>query len=208
MILCDVWQLKSVSFLKRWIDSKDDHHHVLRPNYRYDAMRAYRQECTRRTHTMSCGWTNVHDMMRNESYIRTPRTSTSKPLHAPCSYKHWAAIASLLLGIFFGFIFFLVLPCISFSSLCLSHDYHFFIISLNMFELSQPPVHTEQFERDTVVPVLGINLLMSSGSSWIGAYRHLCAQHCMSVGHQSNLMQFVSKKMQGFHKWGTSKSGL
>ena len=45
---------------------------------------------------------NVHDMMRNESYIRTQRTSTSKLLYAPCSYKHWAATASLLLGIFSG----------------------------------------------------------------------------------------------------------
>ena len=113
-------------------------------------------------------------------------------------------------GCSFGLFFFwrCQLPCISFSSLCLSHDYHLLIISLNMFELSQPPVHTEQFERDTVVPVLGINLLGSSGSWWSGAYGHLCAQHRMSVGHQSNLMQFVSKKMQGFHKWGTSKCDL
>ena len=36
------------------------------------------QECTRRTHTVSCGWTSVHDMMSNESYIRTQRISTSK----------------------------------------------------------------------------------------------------------------------------------
>ena len=72
---------------------------------RYDVMRTQPQECTRRTHAVSCGWTNVHDMMHNESYIRTQRTSTSKLLHAPCSYKHWAATASLLLGIFFGFIF-------------------------------------------------------------------------------------------------------
>ena len=71
---------------------------------RYDVMRTQPQECTRRTHAVSCGWTNVHDMMHNESYIRTQRTSTSKLLHAPCSYKHWAATASLLLGIFFGFI--------------------------------------------------------------------------------------------------------
>ena len=70
---------------------------------RYDVMPAYAQERTRRMHTVSCGWTNVHDMMHNESYIRTQRTSTSKLLHAPCSYKHWAATASLLLGIFFGF---------------------------------------------------------------------------------------------------------
>ena len=49
----------------------------------------------------------MHDMMHNESYIRTQPTSTSKLLHAPCSYKHWAATASLLLGIFFGFIFWL-----------------------------------------------------------------------------------------------------
>ena len=57
------------------------------------------------THTVSCGWTNVHYMMlmRNESYIRTQRISTSKPLHAPCSYKNCAATDSLLLGIFFGF---------------------------------------------------------------------------------------------------------
>ena len=46
----------------------------------------------------------MHDMMHSESYIRTQRTSTSKLLHAPCSYKHWAATASVLLGIFFGFI--------------------------------------------------------------------------------------------------------
>ena len=71
---------------------------------RYDVMRTQPQECTRRTHTVSCGWTNVHDLMHSESYIRTQRTSTSKLLHAPCSYKHWAATASLLLGIFFGFI--------------------------------------------------------------------------------------------------------
>ena len=54
---------------------------------------------------------NVHDMMRNESYIRTQRTSTSKLLYAPCSYKHWAATASLLLGIFFGFIYFFWHAC-------------------------------------------------------------------------------------------------
>ena len=70
--------------------------------YKYGVMPAYAQKCTRRTHAVSCGWTNVHDMMRNESYIRTQRTSTSKLLHAPCSYKHWAATASLLLGIFSG----------------------------------------------------------------------------------------------------------
>ena len=74
---------------------------------RYDVMRTQPQECTRRTHAVSCGWTNVHDMMHNESYIRTQPTSTSKLLHAPCSSKHWAATASLLLGIFFGFIFFI-----------------------------------------------------------------------------------------------------
>ena len=77
---------------------------------RYDVMRTQPQECTRRTHAVSCGWTNVHDMMHNESYIRTQRTSTSKLLHAPCSYKHWAATASLLLGIFFGFIWSWNLP--------------------------------------------------------------------------------------------------
>ena len=48
--------------------------------------------------------TNVHDMMRSKSYIRTHRISTSTPLHAPCSYKNCAATASLLLGIFFGLI--------------------------------------------------------------------------------------------------------
>ena len=46
----------------------------------------------------------MHDMMRSESYNRTHWTSTSKLLHARCSEKHWAATASLLLGIFFGFI--------------------------------------------------------------------------------------------------------
>ena len=42
-----------------------------------DVVCLYAQERTRRTHKMSCGWTNVHDMMRNESYIRTHRISTS-----------------------------------------------------------------------------------------------------------------------------------
>ena len=48
-------------------------------------MLAYAQECTRRTHTVSCGWTNVHDMLRNEPHLQIQRISTSKPLHAPCS---------------------------------------------------------------------------------------------------------------------------
>ena len=85
-------------FIKQWIDSWDDHHHVFRCGG------LYAQECTRRTHTVSCGWTNVHDMMRNESYTRTQRIWTSTPLHAQCSYKNCAATASLLLGIFFGLI--------------------------------------------------------------------------------------------------------
>ena len=43
--------------------------------------------------------------MRNESYIRTHRISTSTRLHAQCSYdENCAATASLLLGIFFGLI--------------------------------------------------------------------------------------------------------
>ena len=85
-------------FIKQWIDSWDDHHHEFRCGG------LYAQECTRRTHTVSCGWTNVHDMMRNESYTRTQRIWTSTPLHAQCSYKNCAATASLLLGIFFGLI--------------------------------------------------------------------------------------------------------
>ena len=48
-------------------------------------MLAYAQECTRRTHTVSCGWTNVHDMLRNEPHLQIQRISTSKSLHAPCS---------------------------------------------------------------------------------------------------------------------------
>ena len=43
------------------------------------------QECRRGTHAVSCGWANVHDMMRNESDIRIQQVSTSRPLHAPCS---------------------------------------------------------------------------------------------------------------------------
>ena len=68
-----------------FLDSKDDHHHVLRMKYKYGVMLAYAQECTRRTHTVSCGWTNVHDMLRNEPHLQIQRISTSKPLHAPCS---------------------------------------------------------------------------------------------------------------------------
>ena len=48
-------------------------------------MHPYAQGCTRRTHTVSCGWTNVHDMLRNEPHLQIQRISTSKPLHAPCS---------------------------------------------------------------------------------------------------------------------------
>ena len=47
----------------------------------------------------------MHDMMRNESYIRTHRISTITRLHAQCSYdENCVATASLLLGIFFGLI--------------------------------------------------------------------------------------------------------
>ena len=67
----------------RCMDSKDDHHNVWRMKFRYDVTRAYAQECARRTHIESCGWTNVHDMMRNESSIRA-----SNPLNAPYSGTH------------------------------------------------------------------------------------------------------------------------
>ena len=39
----------------RWIDSKEDHHHVARMKFKYDVMRAYAQECKGRTDTVSCG---------------------------------------------------------------------------------------------------------------------------------------------------------
>ena len=51
----------------------------------HNAMRAFAQECRRRTHAVSCGRTNVHDMMRTEYDIRIQQVSTSKLLHAPCS---------------------------------------------------------------------------------------------------------------------------
>ena len=83
----------------------DHHHHVLRTPYTYDVVWLLcAQERTRCTHTVSCGWANVHGVMRNESDMRSQRILTSTPLHAPCSYKNCAAAASLLLGIFVGFI--------------------------------------------------------------------------------------------------------
>ena len=103
---CALFYSYDPDFLKQWLDSWDDHHHVLRTPYKYDVVCLYAHERTRRTHKMSCGWTNVHDMMRNESYIRTHRISTITRLHAQCSYdENCVATASLLLGIFFGLIF-------------------------------------------------------------------------------------------------------
>ena len=102
---CALFYSYDPDFLKQWLDSWDDHHHVLRTPYKYDVVCLYAHERTRRTHKMSCGWTNVHDMMRNESYIRTHRISTITRLHAQCSYdENCVATASLLLGIFFGLI--------------------------------------------------------------------------------------------------------
>ena len=45
-------------------------------------MRAFAQESRRDMHAISCGRTNMHNMMRNESDIRIQQVSTSKPLHA------------------------------------------------------------------------------------------------------------------------------
>ena len=64
---CALFYSYDPDFLKQWLDSWDDHHHVLRTPYKYDVVCLYAHERTRRTHKMSCGWTNVHDMMRNES---------------------------------------------------------------------------------------------------------------------------------------------
>ena len=102
---CALFYSYDPDFLKQWLDSWDDHHHVLRTPYKYDVVCLYAHERTRRTHKMSCGWTNVYDLMRNESDIRTHRISTITRLHAQCSYdENCVATASLLLGIFFGLI--------------------------------------------------------------------------------------------------------
>ena len=71
--------------LKEWIDSYNDHRQSWHMEEKQKVMRVFAQECRRRTHAVSCGRTNVHDMMRNESDIRIQQASISKFLHAPCS---------------------------------------------------------------------------------------------------------------------------
>ena len=71
--------------------------------YKYDVMPAYAQECTRRTHTVSCGWTIMCTIWCAMSHTFE---HSWYPLHAPCSYKNCAATSSLLLGISSGLVLF------------------------------------------------------------------------------------------------------
>ena len=52
---CALFYSYDPDFLKQWVDSWDDHHHVLRTPYKYDVVCLYAHERTRRTHKMSCG---------------------------------------------------------------------------------------------------------------------------------------------------------
>ena len=85
-----------------FLDSKDEHHHVLRMKYKYGVLPAYAQKCTRRTHTVSCGWSMMCIIWCAMSHTFE---HSWYPLHALCSYKNCAATSSLLLGIFSGLIF-------------------------------------------------------------------------------------------------------
>ena len=62
-------------------------------------MRSQPQECTRRTHTVSCGWSIMCMIWCTMSHTFE---HSWYPLHALCSYKNCAATSSLLLGIFSG----------------------------------------------------------------------------------------------------------
>ena len=96
-------------FLKQWIDSWDDHHHEFRCGG------LYAQECTRRTHTVSCGWTNVYDIwcamshtLERSGYEQVHRcmhnvlTKIARPL-LPCCWGY-------SLGLFFCILAYFGLP--------------------------------------------------------------------------------------------------
>ena len=66
-------------------------------------MPAYAQKCTRRTHTVSRGWSIMCMIWCTMSHTFE---HSWYPLHALCSYKNCAATSSLLLGIFSGLFLF------------------------------------------------------------------------------------------------------